>query len=112
MLISFTLNDVLFMSNSSCQNFYDDQRERFEDYSWNISTNYVWLEDKPKASESSGTMFFYDSETKAIIAFKVLSSYENCILFWDLGTEQWGIACSMNWKQYMDGKLDKFISAA
>ena len=81
MQVSFTLNDVLFMSNSACQNFYDEQRERFENYSRDISTNYVWLEDKPKASESSGTMFFYDSQIEAIIAYKVLSSHENCILF-------------------------------
>ena len=104
MQVSFTLNDVLFMSNTACQNFYNEQRERFENYSRDISTNHVWLDDKPKASESSGTMFFYDSQIEAIIAYKVLSSYENCILFWDLGTEQWGIACSMDWKQYMESK--------
>ena len=100
MSISFTLNDVLFMSHTACQNFYDEQRERFEHYKSNIRM----LPDRPTAKDKQGTMFFYDSQVSALIAYKVISERESATLLWDLVGEEWVVACSMDWKQYMGSR--------
>lgn len=102
MVIEFDLDDVLFMSHTACQNFYNEQRERFEHYKSNIRM----LPDRPTATASTneGTMFFYDSQVSALIAYKVISERESAALLWDLVGEEWVVACSMDWKQYIKSK--------
>ena len=99
MVIEFDLDDVLFMSNTACQNFYNEQRERFEHYKSNIRM----LPDRPTATASTnqGTMFFYDSQVSALIAYKFISERESAALLWDLVGQEWVEACSMDWKKYM-----------
>ena len=102
MVIEFDIDDVLFMSNTACQNFYNEQRERFEHYKSNIRM----LPDRPTATASTneGTMFFYDSQVSALIAYKVISERESAALLWDLVGEEWVVACLMDWKQYMESR--------
>jgi len=96
MVIEFDLDDVLFMSHTACQNFYNEQRERFEHYKSNIRM----LPDRPTAKDKQGTMFFYDSQVSALIAYKVISERESAALLWDLVGEEWVVSCSMDFKQY------------
>jgi hypothetical protein len=97
MVIEFDLDDVLFMSNTACQNFYNEKRERFQHFKSNIRM----LPDRPAAKDKQGTMFFYDSQVSALIAYKVISERESAALLWDLVGEEWVVACSMDWKKYM-----------
>lgn len=97
MEIKFDLEDVLFMSNTACENFYSEQRERFEHYKSNIRM----LPDRPTAKDKQGTMFFYDDQVSALIAYKVISERESAALLWDLQNQEWAVACSMDWKQYI-----------
>jgi len=90
MIVEYSIQDVLDLSNTACKNFYSEQKDRFE----------IHKESKNVLSDDQAMMMFYETRLEALTAFKVLDQSYYAAMIWDLAGGQWAVVCSMNEEQY------------
>lgn len=108
MNIQFDLKDAIFLAHTVCHNFYWEQIDRFEIHQSNAdSASYSngELLIEPEEKLVNGTMFFYESKLEAMLAYKAICEQESAMLLWDMVGEEWLVACSINFKQYMESSV-------
>ena len=92
-MITLTDKQIEDLHHTSCQSFFNEQRDRFEIYLASFSSN---TRNTEEFSDEDWHFRFYNTRIEALFAYNYFSQETETMLLWDMGKEEWCVFTQIN----------------